>query len=150
MVWCFVSTCKQFSNALFPPGTITLLQSQKKWNFLLVYLITDIPRTLTIRALRKGFHKLMHSSLVIVTLGHGPFFSESADASVRLGLLHLLHHSSQHRSGFLLTKRENGKRAPSSLRLLLSSYVTPNSWDWGARGSMSITWDISWQPTKSP
>jgi hypothetical protein len=48
----------------------------------------------------------MHSSLVIVTLGHGPFFSESADASVRLGLLHasfLLHHPSDRR--VLLTKR---------------------------------------------
>lgn len=62
----------------------------------------------------------MYSSLVIVTLGHGPFFSESADASVRLGLLHasfLLHHPSD-RS---LTKGG-----------ILSRYVTPTSWaSWG-------------------
>lgn len=62
---------------------IGLIQLRKVWHVSLI------------RALRQGFHKLMHSSLVIVTLGHGPFFSESADASVRLGLLHasfLLHH----------------------------------------------------------
>lgn len=78
------------------------LQSQKLRNFLLQYL--NFPRTL-IRALRQGFHKLMHSSLVIVTLGHGPFFSESADASVRLSDLasFLLHHPSDRR--VLLTKK---------------------------------------------
>lgn len=73
---------------------IGLIQLRKVWHVSLI------------RALRQGFHKLMHSSLVIVTLGQGPFFSESADASVRLGLLHasfLLHHPSDRR--VLLKKR---------------------------------------------
>ena len=97
------------------------LQSHLLRNFLLQYLLTDRLPDKKGSTPGQGFHKLMHSSLRIVTLGHGPFFSESADASVRLGLLHasfLLHHPSD-------------SRVIPNHRLSLERSVTPTSQNTG-------------------
>ena len=98
---------------------------------------TDFPRTL-IRALRQGFHKLMHSSLVIVTLGHGPFFSESADALSRKADLasFLLHHSSSERSESSPYKKGYPFKICHPNQLGLHFWIP-------STGSMSITWDIT-------